>query len=124
MHAGTCNYKCTSFPLRCTLYTDHGKPRLTVSLSLFLLAILEIDSPTLFTSLKNPAPLTADVSLDLGSCVCVTGGMGEKRERERERERGRRVKESKFPQPLSMVVGGYVVVDLSIIPQKGSPGSP
>ena len=46
-------------------YYVHG---LTVSLSLFLLAILEMDSPTLFTSLMKPAPLTADVSLALGSC--------------------------------------------------------
>ena len=41
--------------------------KLTVSLSLFLPAILEMDSPTLLTSLMKPAPLMAAVSLALGS---------------------------------------------------------
>lgn len=40
---------------------------LTLSVSAFFPAIFEKDSPTFFTKRMNPAPLRADVSLDLGS---------------------------------------------------------
>ena len=40
----------------------------TLSVSLFLLAILEMDCPTFFTNLMNPAPLSAVVSVAFGSC--------------------------------------------------------
>ena len=53
----------------CSVITDrlYYSHQLTVSLSLFLPAILEMDSPTLLTSLMKPAPLMAAVSLALGS---------------------------------------------------------
>ena len=66
--------------------------QLTVSLSLFLPVNFEMDSPTLLTSLKKPAPLMAAVSLALGSCQRRgkgEGGKGRERERERVRERER-----------------------------------
>ena len=67
----------------CSVVTDrlYYSHQLTVSLSLFLPAILEMDSPTLLTSLMKPAPLMAAVSLALGSYTCM---------REREREKGER----------------------------------
>ena len=40
---------------------------LTLSVSAFLPAIFEMDSPTFFISRMKPAPLKAAVSLDLGS---------------------------------------------------------
>ena len=40
---------------------------LTLSVSLFLLAILEMDWPTFFTRRMNPAPLKAVVSVAFGS---------------------------------------------------------
>ena len=52
-----------------------------------MLAIFEMDSPTLLTSLMKPAPLMAAVSLALGSCEGERkreeeGGRGRKREEE------------------------------------------
>lgn len=42
--------------------------QLTLSVSAFLVAILDMESPTFLTKRMNPAPLKADVSLALGSC--------------------------------------------------------
>ena len=41
---------------------------LTLSVSVFFPPILEMDSPTFFTSLINPALLNAAVSVAFGSC--------------------------------------------------------